>query len=80
YFATCIQGLQCSQLTDQTAVQGCVNLSNSATVCNGSTLHACANSGPCVDVNCQSTCSALGYSFDHCGTDTTKGHDVCYCK
>lgn len=80
FFATCIQNLDCSQLTSQSAVQGCVNLSNGATVCNGSTLHACANTGPCVDVDCASACSALGHSLDHCGMDAAKGHDACFCE
>jgi hypothetical protein len=79
YFQTCVQGLQCSQLLDQTAVQGCVNLDEAATVCSGASLHACAQTGKCVDVSCATACGYLGLSYDHCAFDASKNHDVCYC-
>jgi hypothetical protein len=79
YFQTCVQGLQCSQLLDQTAVQGCVNLDDAATVCSGANLHACAQTGKCVDVSCATACGYVGASFDHCGFDASKNHDACYC-
>ncbi len=80
YFQTCMQNLQCSQLSDQTALQACVNLDNAATRCNGQSLHACARTGRCVDVSCSTACGDAGLSFDHCAFDPTKSHDVCFCR
>jgi hypothetical protein len=80
YFGACIQALDCSQLMSAPAIQGCVNLDDAATVCSGASLHACAKTGPCIDVTCSTACGYVGYSFDHCGFDPSKGHDVCYCR
>ncbi len=81
YFASCVTGLQCSEILDETKLEACVDIDSATTVCNGSTLHACcAATHRCNDINCPSTCSALGYAYDHCGMDTGKGHAVCFCR
>ncbi len=82
HFQTCVQSLQCSELMDQTAVQGCLDIDDAATRCNAdtTTLHACAQTGRCIDVTCSTACGYLGQSFDHCGFDPSKNHDVCFCR
>jgi hypothetical protein len=79
YTSPCLQGLSCTALQDATSVQSCLDLNDSSVVCNGSTLHGCSNSGKCSDISCPTTCGWLGMSFDHCGFDSTKNRNVCFC-
>ena len=80
YTNNCINGLSCAQLSDTTSVQGCLDLDDASIVCNGSTLHGCSNTGKCSDVDCTSVCGLLGLTFDYCGFDSSKNHNVCFCQ
>jgi hypothetical protein len=80
-FAACAGGLTCSQLEDdEDAIRACLDLDTSTIQCTGaSTLHACTNSGKCTSINCPDVCALLDATFDHCGYESDRGWDVCWC-
>ena len=89
-FSACVNGLTCSDLesSDPTKVQACLDLDTTTIACesSGQTLHACTNTGKCTSISCPDVCSLVGYTFDHCGFDSSKsngtsnGWDVCWCR
>jgi hypothetical protein len=80
HFVSCVQNLSCTQLADETSVQGCLDLNDATVVCDGSILHGCTNTGACSTVDCTVACSWIETTFDHCGFDSTKHRSVCFCR
>jgi hypothetical protein len=79
-FTQCVDGLTCSQVEDSTSIRSCVDLDTSTIYCTGaSTLHACSNSGKCTSISCPDVCALVDATFDHCGYDSDRGWDVCWC-
>jgi hypothetical protein len=78
-FATCIEALDCARLSDAASVQTCLALDNETVRCDDEVLHGCSNSGKCTEIDCATACHWLALSFDHCGFDAAKTHDVCFC-
>jgi len=83
-FSTCIQGMSCTDLEngDATKIQACVDFNTSTIKCesDGTSLHACSNSGKCTSISCADVCPLLKGTFDHCGYNSSKGWDVCWCR
>ncbi len=80
-FAACIDSLTCTELEDEASVSDCADWNTSTIKCSGTaTLGACSNSGKCTTIDCSSVCSLMQGTFDHCGPDSSRGWDVCWCR
>ncbi len=83
-FAACIDALTCDQLeNDEAAVIACVDWDNATLLCSTTdpnVLNGCNHAGKCASANCNDVCKLLGGTYDHCGYDSSKSHDVCWCR
>jgi hypothetical protein len=83
-FAACIDALTCDQVeNDADAVIACVDWDTSTILCsttNANVLNGCNHAGKCAAANCNDVCKLLGGTYDHCGYDSSKSHDVCWCR
>lgn len=83
-FSVCVNGLTCDQVeNDDEAIKDCVDWNYATLKCSttvGGQLDGCNNAGKCTAVSCADVCKLMDGSYDHCGYDSGRGWDVCWCR
>jgi hypothetical protein len=79
-YIACIEAAACGKIYDQTTETQCADLDVQKNECLDGGIHLCSTKGVCRDVSCTPVCAAMGRTFDHCGTNSTTGAAVCWCR